>query len=84
MHEKTRFRLNCGPPRADAFRMAMTPPAVSVVMPVYQAADFLAEASESILAQTYRDLELIAVDDGLRDGSVACFAYVSSADRRSP
>lgn len=45
-------------------------PRLSVVMPVYNARPFVADAVASILGQTYRDLELIVVDDGSTDGSV--------------
>jgi len=47
----------------------MTPPRVSVVMCVYNAMPFLDLAVESILQQTWSDLELIAVDDGSVDES---------------
>ncbi len=46
-------------------------PRVSVVMPVYNGEAFLAEAVESILGQTYGDLELVVVDDCSGDGSGA-------------
>jgi glycosyltransferase involved in cell wall biosynthesis len=46
-------------------------PRVTVVMAVYNAAEFLHEAVASVLAQTYRDFELIAVDDLSRDNSLA-------------
>jgi glycosyltransferase involved in cell wall biosynthesis len=44
-------------------------PLISVVIPAYNAAKFLAEAVASVRAQTYRPLELIIVDDGSRDAT---------------
>ena len=49
----------------------MRQPLVSVVMPVYNGERFLAEAIESVLAQEYRRLEIIVVDDGSTDSSAA-------------
>lgn len=42
-------------------------PRVSVVMPAYQAARSIAAAASSVLWQSYRDLELVVVDDGSTD-----------------
>jgi len=42
-------------------------PLVSVIMPAYNAQDFIAEAIESVIQQTYKYIELIIVDDGSTD-----------------
>lgn len=42
---------------------------LSIIVPVYQSAAYLSKCVESILAQTFRDLELILADDGSTDGS---------------
>jgi glycosyltransferase involved in cell wall biosynthesis len=47
-----------------------TPPLISIVMPVWNASPYLREAVDSILSQTFRDFELVAVDDGSEDDSV--------------
>ena len=44
-------------------------PKVSIIIPVYNAEKFLSETIESVIAQTYTDWEIIAVDDGSTDRS---------------
>jgi glycosyltransferase involved in cell wall biosynthesis len=56
-------------------------PAVSVLMPVYDAAAYLARAVESILDQTLRDFEFLIYDDGSTDGSIQ---IVEGYARRDP
>jgi len=47
----------------------MIPDLVSVVIPVYNSEKFLEECLNSILTQSYRNIEIIAVDDGSTDAS---------------
>jgi glycosyltransferase involved in cell wall biosynthesis len=44
-------------------------PMVSVIVPIYNVASYVCECIESIQNQTYRNLEIILVDDGSTDGS---------------
>lgn len=46
-------------------------PLVTVLLPVYNGEHFLADAIKSVLFQTFNDLELLVIDDGSTDGSVA-------------
>jgi glycosyltransferase involved in cell wall biosynthesis len=51
-------------------------------MPVYNAQPYLAEALESVVSQTHRDFELIAVNDGSEDGSLAILEEYAARDTR--
>ncbi len=57
-------------------------PLISVIMAVYNSSAFLAEAVASVRAQTVPDWELIAVDDGSRDGSPELIQKMAAADPR--
>jgi len=57
-------------------------PRVSVVMPVYNGERFIAESVRSVLASELADLELLVLDDGSTDGSVAAVHEASAGDVR--
>lgn len=57
-------------------------PAVSVIMPAYNVAPYIGEAIESVLAQTFADLELLVVDDGATDGTAAIADGYAARDPR--
>lgn len=59
---------------------AMSPPLVTVLMPVYNGAPFLGEAISSVLAQSFIDFELLIIDDGSTDNSAELIR--SHADER--
>lgn len=57
-------------------------PRVSVLLPVHNAGKFLRPALESILGQTYRDFELLLLDDGSTDGSGELAQQLAERDAR--
>jgi glycosyltransferase involved in cell wall biosynthesis len=57
-------------------------PLISVCMPVYNTEPYIAEAVESILAQTYRNFEFIIIDDGSTDRSLAILESYAAQDTR--
>jgi len=57
-------------------------PAVSILMPCFNAADFLEEALDSLLAQTFTDFTLYIIDDGSQDGSVNILKRYAASDKR--
>jgi glycosyltransferase involved in cell wall biosynthesis len=57
-------------------------PAISVIMPVRNGAEWLAEAVASVRAQEFGDFEFLIVDDGSDDGTAAILSDFAAADHR--
>ncbi len=57
-------------------------PAVSVLLAVYNAERYVEEAVRSVLGQTFRDIEVVIVDDGSKDGSLAILQRLAAEDAR--
>src|SRR5580658_942536 len=62
--------------------VAVKSPSVSVLMPTYNYAGFLPEAVESVLAQDFRDFELLIVDDCSSDNTAEVVRPFCSRDAR--
>jgi glycosyltransferase involved in cell wall biosynthesis len=50
---------------------------ISVVVPVYNAQEYIVECLDSVLDQSYKDVEIILIDDGSTDGSETICKYYS-------
>ena len=55
---------------------------VSIIVPVYNVEQYLSECLDSLLNQTYKDLEIIVIDDESPDGSPAICDKYSNQDKR--
>lgn len=60
----------------------MASPKVSFIVPVYNTQDFLPRCFDSLLGQTYSDIEIIVVNDGSPDGSAAIIGEYACKDSR--
>lgn len=74
-HEQTSSSLDRG-------ILSDSPPAISIIIPVYNVKQWLARAVESLQAQTFSDFELLLVDDGSTDGSGALCDQIAAHDTR--
>lgn len=55
---------------------------ISIVVPVYNLEKYIAVCLDSILAQTYQNLEIVVVDDGSKDGSAEIIRRYAEKDSR--
>ena len=57
-------------------------PAISVIVPVYNTQKFLEKCLESIINQTFKDIEIICINDGSTDNSMSILNDYSEKDSR--
>ena len=55
---------------------------ISIIVPVYNVEKYLPQCLDSLIGQTYRDLEIICVNDGSTDGSLAILEQYAAKDDR--
>ena len=61
---------------------SIQPPLITLIIPVYNVILYLRQCLDSVVAQTYPNLEILIVDDGSTDGSGAvCDAYALRDER---
>ena len=62
--------------------MNLSEPKVSIIVPVYNVEDYLVQCVDSLINQTYRNLQIILIDDGSTDNSGAiCDKYKKTDER---
>ena len=55
---------------------------ISIIVPVYNVAPYLPQCLDSLVNQTYRDLEIICVNDGSTDDSLRILREYEARDKR--
>lgn len=60
----------------------MTEKKVSVIIPIYNAAQYLHKCLKSVISQTYKNLDIILIDDGSSDDSYSIAKEYQEKDSR--
>ncbi len=74
--------MNPHSPQHDPSPSEMNTPLLTVIIPVYNTAPYLEKCLNSVTHQTYRNLEIICIDDASTDGSADILKSFASADSR--
>ena len=60
----------------------MKTPDISIIIPIYNSEEYLAQTIESVMNQTYKNIEIILVNDGSTDGSKEICEEYAQKDKR--
>ncbi|PSB45452.1 glycosyl transferase family 2 [Cyanosarcina cf. burmensis CCALA 770] len=66
----------------DKHEQVYSSPVISVIIPAYNAEAFIEKTLDSVLSQTYKNIEVIVVDDGSQDRTVEIVKQIAHLDRR--
>lgn len=55
---------------------------ISVILPVYNSENYIKECLDSLLSQTFKDIEILCIDDGSTDGSLNILKDIEKTDSR--
>lgn len=69
-------------PVCSLSKVKMSAPIVSVIIPVYNAEDYVHQTIQSVLQQTFSDIELIVLNDGSTDASEKVILALQQTDKR--
>ena len=75
-------RLKSAGPAHDILMYQMKEPLITVIIPVYNVEPYIRECLDSVLSQTYSNLEVLAVNDGSTDQSMAVLEVTAFDERR--
>ena len=57
-------------------------PLVSIIIPVYNVENYLAQCLDSVICQTYKNIEIICINDGSKDNSLEILNRYAKNDNR--
>ncbi|MGL5919789.1 MAG: glycosyltransferase family 2 protein [Bacteroidales bacterium] len=57
-------------------------PLVSIIVPIYNVEAFIEECINSLISQSYKNIEIVCVDDGSKDSSITILKNIAQYDRR--
>ena len=55
---------------------------ISVILPVYNSEDYLRECLDSLIGQSFKDIEILCINDGSDDNSIQILREYEKADNR--